>query len=84
MGVDTRSMAGAWTAWDQLAADSRIAYVAEPPGLDQEFRARSRLNSRSPKVWADAYLLAFAAAAGLTLITFDRSLHSRHANVLVL
>jgi len=84
MGVDTRSMAGAWTAWDQLAADSRIVYMAEPAGLDREFRARSRLSSRSPKVWADAYLLAFAAAAGATLVTFDRSLRSRSENVLVL
>jgi predicted nucleic acid-binding protein len=35
-------------------------------------------------VWADAYLLAFASAAGLKLVTFDRALKSRPAEVLVL
>jgi uncharacterized protein len=84
MGVDTRSMAGAWSAWDRLAADGRVAFVSEPAGLEDEFRSHSRLPSRSPKVWADAYLLAFAAAAGLRLVTFDRSLRSRGSDVLVL
>jgi len=84
MGVDTRSMAGAWTSWDRLAADGRIAFVAEPVGLENEFRSHSRLPTRSPKVWADAYLLAFSSAAGLRLVTFDRSLRSRGSHVLVL
>jgi len=39
---------------------------------------------RSPKVWADAYMLAFTAVAGLKLITFDRALKSRGNDVLVL
>jgi predicted nucleic acid-binding protein len=42
------------------------------------------MSSRSPKVWADAYLLAFAAVAGLRLVTFDRALQSRGTDVLVL
>jgi len=84
MGHDTQSMLGAWKLWERAVADSRIVFIAEPVGLDQAFRARSRLTSRSPKVWADAYLLAFASAAGLTLVTFDRSLRSRGADVLVL
>jgi len=84
MGSDTRSMAGAWNAWDVLAADSRLAFLSEPTGLESELRSRSRLPSRSPKVWADAYLLAFASAAGLRLVTFDRSLRSRAGDVLVL
>lgn len=84
MGADTRSMAGAWDSWDRLAADSRIAFIAEPAGLENEFRSHSRLLTRSPKVWADAYLLAFASAGGLRLVTFDRSLRSRGSDVLVL
>ncbi len=40
--------------------------------------------ARSPKFWADAYLLAFAEIAGLKLVTFARALHSRGADVLVL
>ena len=36
------------------------------------------------QVWADAYLLAFAATAGVKLVIFDRALKSRGADVLVL
>ena len=84
MGRDARTMAEAWTLWDQVWADSRVAFLPEPDGLEQEFRSRSRLASRSPKVWADAYLLAFAATAGLKFVTFDRALRSRGVDVLVL
>jgi len=84
MGDDTETMAGAWRLLDRIQADDRIEFLPEPDGLEHEFRARSRMTSRSPKVWADAYLLAFASVAGLKLITFDRALKSRGADVLVL
>ncbi len=84
LGDDTQSMAGAWKLWDRVTADSRISLREEPAGLDVDFRSRSQLPSASPKVWADAYLLAFASAAGLKLVTFDRSLRSRGVDVLVL
>ncbi|MGA2688263.1 MAG: TA system VapC family ribonuclease toxin [Candidatus Korobacteraceae bacterium] len=84
MGSDTRTMADAWKAWDQGCDDSRIAFLPEPEGLEREFRSRSRLLSRSPKVWADAYLAAFASVAGLKLVTFDRALKSLGDFVLVL
>jgi predicted nucleic acid-binding protein len=66
-----------------VCADRRIAFLPDPDALEREFRARSLLASRSPKVWADAYLLAFAATAGLKLITFDRALLSRGVDVLL-
>jgi toxin-antitoxin system PIN domain toxin len=84
MGKDARTMFEAWGLWDRVWADSRIAFLAEPERLEKEFRSRSRLSSRSPKVWADAYLLAFASVAGLKLVTFDRSLKSSSGDVLVL
>ncbi|MGO9272018.1 MAG: TA system VapC family ribonuclease toxin [Terriglobia bacterium] len=84
MGKDVRSMLGAWDLWDRVRADPRIAFLLEPGGLEKELRVHSRLSSRSPKVWADAYLLAFAATAGLKLITFDRALESRITGLLVL
>lgn len=84
MGQDTKTMSEAWNLWDRVWADSRIAFLPEPDELEREFRSRSRLSSRSPKVWGDAYLLAFTAVAGLKLVTFDRALHSRDAEVLVL
>jgi predicted nucleic acid-binding protein len=77
-------MAEAWNLWDRVWADDRVIFLPEPEEIEREFRARSRLSSRSPKVWADAYLLAFASVAGLKLITFDQALRSTGKNVLVL
>jgi len=84
MGKDAQSMAEAWRLWDRLWADPRIAFLPEPEHLEKELRSRSQLSTRSPKVWADAYLLAFASLAGLKFVTFDRALKSQSRNVLVL
>lgn len=84
MGADTKTMAEAWTLWDRIWADDRVVFLPEPDQIESEFRARSKLTSTSPKVWADAYLLAFASVAGLKLVTFDQALKSRGPNVLVL
>jgi toxin-antitoxin system PIN domain toxin len=84
MEKDVRNMAQAWVLWDKVWADARIAFLPEPDGLEPEFRLQSRFSSRSPKIWADAYLLSFAIVAGLRLVTFDRALQSRKADVLVL
>jgi toxin-antitoxin system PIN domain toxin len=84
MGKDTKTMSEAWRVWDRVWADTRIAFLPEPDDLEKEFRSRSRLSSRSPKVWADAYLLAFASVAGLKFVTFDRALKGHGANLLVL
>jgi predicted nucleic acid-binding protein len=77
-------MSQAWGLWDRVWSDNRFAFLPEPDDFEKEFRRRSRLSSRSPKVWADAYLLAFAAVAGLKLVTFDRALKLRGTDVLVL
>jgi toxin-antitoxin system PIN domain toxin len=84
MGQDTKTMSEAWGLWDRVWADTRIAFLPEPDDLEKEFRLRSRLATRSPKVWADAYLLAFAAVGGVKLVTFDRALQTRGVDVLVL
>jgi toxin-antitoxin system PIN domain toxin len=84
MGKDTKSMPEAWNLWDRIWADDRVVFLPEPEDLEKEFRKRSRLSSRSPKVWADAYLLAFASVADLKLVTFDQALKSHGDNVLVL
>jgi toxin-antitoxin system PIN domain toxin len=84
LGQDAQTMAGAWKLWDRMTADDRIAYLPEPEGLEGAFRATSAMASPSPKVWADAYLLGFATAAGLKVVTFDRALRGRGPNVLIL
>lgn len=84
MGKDVKTMSDAWHLWDRAWADTRVAFLDEPEGLEDNFRKRSRLPSHSPKVWADAYLLAFASAAGLKFVTFDSALRSQEFEVLVL
>jgi uncharacterized protein len=84
MGNDVKTMGDAWALWDKVCADDRIALLPEPEVIEPEFRRLSALRSSSPKVWADAYLLAFAAVAGLKLVTFDRGLRSRGADVHIL
>jgi toxin-antitoxin system PIN domain toxin len=84
MGKDTKTMSEAWSVWDRVWVDTRIAFLPEPDDLEKEFRSRSRLSSRSPKVWADAYLMAFASVAGLKFVTFDRALKANDVNLLVL
>jgi len=84
MGTDVCTMSRAWDLWDVIESDPRIAFLPEPTSLDSEFRSQSRSTAPSPKVWADAYLIAFAAVAGLKLVTFDRALQSLKAEVLIL
>ena len=84
MADEAKTMSEAWSLWDPVWADSRISYLAEPEGIENNFRDLSQRSSRSPKVWADSYLLAFASVAGLKLVTFDRALSVRQADVLVL
>jgi len=84
MDRDTKTMSGAWEIYDLCCADERIAFVAEPQDLDPKLRMFSRSREASPKVWADAYLAAFADAAGLRLVTFDKAFRSKPVECLVL
>ena len=84
MGSDVKTMTEAWGLWDKVCADDRIALLAEPEVIEPEFRRFSALRTSSPKVWADAYLVAFAAVAGLKLVTFDRGLRLLGADVHIL
>lgn len=84
MGADVKGMREAWSLWDQVCADDRIEFLTEPEAIEREFRRFSSLGSISPKVWIDAYLLAFTSVAGLKLVTFDRGFRSRGGDVHIL
>lgn len=75
MGAEVLTQRGAWQAYRKWYEDSRIEFHPEPesPALEQLFRQLSLKPHAPPKVWADAYLGAFAKCSGLTLVTFDRS-----------
>lgn len=84
MGKDVRNLSQAWDLWDKVWADPRIAFLPEPENIETELRNQTSMFSRSPKVWADAYLLSFAIVSGLKLVTFDRAIQSRKADILIL
>lgn len=73
------TMTEAWRVYDRLYDDDRVTFVAEPPEVDKRFRERATGRTASPKVWADAWLLAVAHAAEGVLVTFDNALASRGA-----
>jgi uncharacterized protein len=78
------TMARAWGAYDRLFADDRVALFPEPAGIERSFRERTSTRLASPKLWADAYLSAFAAAHHGSLVSFDHALARRSANCVLL
>lgn len=67
----------AWAALGAFLEDSRIGFIPEPVGLEQAWRAQTRGHRSGHNFWTDAYLAAFASAANLTMLTFDRGFASR-------
>jgi uncharacterized protein len=84
MGEDVLKQTEAWAVYDRWMEDPRISLLEEPPGLERRFRALTRLRSASPKAWADAYLTAFAGAAQLTVVTFDRAFRGKAKPLILL
>jgi len=77
LGSDAFSPARAWSAFDAFLKDSRISQIEEPTALDHYWRAWTTREQRGSNWWTDAYLAAFAATAGCTLVTFDVQLAGR-------
>ena len=73
------TMSEAWRVYDRLYDDDRVTFISEPPEGDKPFREKATGRTASPKVWADAWLLAVAQAAEGVLVTFDKALASRGA-----
>jgi predicted nucleic acid-binding protein len=60
--------------YDQLFGDPRVVFAEEPANLEAHWRDYTQRRSFSPKVWNDAYLAAFAKAAGFEVVSFDKGL----------
>ena len=61
----------AWHAYETLAADPRVIYLDEPPGLTAVFKSLTQTSQPAQKRWTDAFLAAFAMCRGLEVVTFD-------------
>jgi len=77
-------MPDAWAAYDRLFDDDRVAFLDEPIGIDTVFRKYTPRNHASPKLWADAWLLAFAECAGGAVVTFDQALAAQASHTVLL
>ena len=66
--LDNRS---AWRFYEGFLADSRIAWIDEPRGIEIPWRRFADRKTASPKLWMDAYLAALALTSGHRLITTD-------------
>src|SRR5579872_633489 len=76
MGGDVLSSQDAWRVYRRMLADERIHYAPEPYALEAEWRRLTTHDHPAPKIWTDAYLAAFARAAGMRLVTLDRAVLS--------
>jgi toxin-antitoxin system PIN domain toxin len=77
------TMSEAWRVYDRFYDDDRVVFIAEPPDAEKRFREKAAGRTVSPKMWADAWLLAFAQAAEGVLVTFDKALGPRGARCLL-
>jgi uncharacterized protein len=84
MRHEAMSQKQAWSVYDNLLKDGRVAFVDEPAHIDRAFRALTQSMYPSPKLWADAYIAAFAKTASMTLVTFDRALKARVTDAILL
>jgi hypothetical protein len=82
MGSDVLTQRQAWSIYDRFIAHGS-QLVDEPPGLEESMRLLTRHSQASPKLWADAYLAAFARESGAQLITFDKALASMSGAILL-
>ncbi len=77
MGAEVMNQRQAWRAYGRWFEDERIEFHREPeaPEFERLFQQFSIKSRPSTKLWADAYLAAFAKVSGLTIVTFDQGFH---------
>jgi uncharacterized protein len=84
MGENVMSQHQCWHVYDCWFDSGQAVLFEEPVSLEPLFRAHTSDDLVAPKVWADAYLAAFAEAGRLALVTFDRALAGKVAGSVLL
>ncbi len=84
MGTDVLSSRESWGVYRTMLTDERIQFAPEPFTLEQEWRKVTMQDRPTPKIWTDAYLIAFARAAAMQLVTLDRAVLSIASEALLL
>ncbi|HEY9139023.1 MAG TPA: TA system VapC family ribonuclease toxin [Terriglobus sp.] len=70
--------------YDKLLDAGRLEFRLEPAGLEDAVRRIADVPMKSPKVWSDAYLGAFATLLRLPLVTFDVALAGKTTGSILL
>jgi toxin-antitoxin system PIN domain toxin len=84
MREDVLTQAQAWEIFDTFTQVSAARLIEEPDGIDPIFRRLTERDETSTKQWADGYLAAFAEAAKITMVTFDRALAGQVKSAILL
>ncbi|MFN7871944.1 MAG: TA system VapC family ribonuclease toxin [Cyanobacteriota bacterium] len=71
-GVPKATNADAWVALEAFLALPQVDLIDEPPELTRHWRQLGAIEQTAPKRWMDAYLAAFAMAAGVLFVSLDR------------
>jgi toxin-antitoxin system PIN domain toxin len=74
MERDVLTQQACWQLYDRWAGTGQLVWADEPQNLETLLRTMTASETASPKMWIDAYLVAFVESANLTLVTFDRTL----------
>lgn len=74
----------AWAALQTFLALPQVDVIDEPPELGRHWCQLGVIEQAAPKRWMDAYLAAFAIAAGLPLISLDQDFRQFEQQGLVL
>jgi uncharacterized protein len=76
MRDEVKTQAEAWKSYDRLLSDARVTFYpeTEPDRVEAALRTLTATSRFAHQQWPDAYLAAFADAANLTLVTFDKAL----------
>jgi toxin-antitoxin system PIN domain toxin len=78
-GVAKATNADAWVALEAFLALPQVDVIDEPLGLARHWRQLGAIEQSAPKRWMDAYLAAFAMAAGVLLVSLDQDFsHFEH------
>jgi toxin-antitoxin system PIN domain toxin len=72
MGAQVLTPSAAWAKTLDFIHLPEVELFDEPVGIDDAWERYSTAGRRSPNLWTDAYLAAFAVRAGLRLVSFDK------------
>jgi toxin-antitoxin system PIN domain toxin len=72
MGGVPLGVGDAWKAYATWRAMSDVILAVEPDGCEPLLAGWADGGLLTPRLWTDAYLAAFARAAGLRVVSFDR------------